>query len=57
MTVELAVELAADFADILSIKQHDFALGDPERAVALPSPVTLLPGTTPRAAHLHAPDG
>ena len=34
VTVELAVELAADFADILSIKQHDFALGDPERALA-----------------------
>ena len=29
VTVELAVELASDFADILSIKHHDFALGDP----------------------------
>ena len=37
VTLELAVELEADFADILSIKQHDFALGDPARAVALPS--------------------
>jgi N-terminal domain of (some) glycogen debranching enzymes len=32
VTVELAVELAADFADILSIKHHDFALGDPALA-------------------------
>src|SRR5437763_1221810 len=26
---ELGFEFAADFADILSVKQHDFALGDP----------------------------
>jgi glycogen debranching enzyme len=57
VTVELAVELAADFADILSIKQHDFALGDPERAPALPAPIALLPGATARAAHLQAPSG
>ena len=42
VTVELAVELASDFADILSIKHHDFALGDPELAVALPPPVELV---------------
>ena len=36
---ELELEFAADFADILSVKQHDFALGDPEAAKPLPPPV------------------
>ena len=30
--------LAADFADIISVKLHDFALGDPEHAQPLPPP-------------------
>lgn len=36
--VELSVELAfaADFADIITIKQHDFSLGDPAHAPRLP---------------------
>ena len=36
---ELALELAADFSDIISVKEHDFALGDPMRAQPLPDPV------------------
>src|ERR671937_515700 len=36
---ELALELGTDFADILSVKEHDFALGDPTRAKPLPPPV------------------
>jgi glycogen debranching enzyme len=32
----VSLELAADFADIISVKQYDFALGDPEHAGALP---------------------
>jgi len=36
---ELALELGTDFADILSVKEHDFALGDPARAEPLPKPV------------------
>jgi glycogen debranching enzyme len=35
---ELSLELAADFADIISVKLHDFALGDPLHAPALPDP-------------------
>ncbi len=35
-TVELV--FAADFADIISVKQHDFALGDPLHAPELPPP-------------------
>jgi glycogen debranching enzyme len=38
---ELALELEADFADILSVKEHDFALGDPTRAQPLPAPVPI----------------
>src|SRR5262245_52502259 len=36
---ELTLEFAADFADILSVKEHDFALGDPMSARPLPPPV------------------
>jgi glycogen debranching enzyme len=39
LTFELALELGTDFADILSVKEHDFALGDPARAKALPPEV------------------
>jgi glycogen debranching enzyme len=35
---ELSLEIAADFADIISVKLHDFALGDPEHALPLPPP-------------------
>ena len=35
---ELSVELEADFADILTVKNHDFSLGDPTQAVPLPLP-------------------
>ncbi len=33
---EIAIELGSDFADILSIKWHDFTLGEPDRAEPLP---------------------
>jgi glycogen debranching enzyme len=36
--VELALEAEADFADIISVKLHDFSLGDPEHAQPLPPP-------------------
>jgi glycogen debranching enzyme len=36
---ELGLEFEADFADILSVKAYDFALGDPEHASPLPDPV------------------
>jgi glycogen debranching enzyme len=36
LAFELSLELGADFADILSVKLHDFALGDPEHAPPLP---------------------
>jgi glycogen debranching enzyme len=38
VSLELGFEFEADFADILSVKQHDFALGDPTHAKPLPNP-------------------
>jgi glycogen debranching enzyme len=39
LSFELALELGTDFADILTVKEHDFALGDPARARPLPPAV------------------
>jgi glycogen debranching enzyme len=39
LSFELALEVANDFADIFAVKEHDFALGDPEHAKPLPKPV------------------
>ncbi len=44
LAFELSVELGADFADIISVKQHDFALGDPEHAPVLPPPAEVREG-------------
>ena len=38
LEVEVAIEAEADFADIISVKHHDFSLGDPDLAEALPPP-------------------
>ena len=38
---ELALEVGTDFADIVAVKEHDFALGDPEHAESLPDPVPV----------------
>ena len=35
----LGLEIGCDFADIMSVKEHDFALGDPVHAKPLPPPV------------------
>ena len=38
LSFELQLEVGADFADIITVKEHDFALGDPESARPLPPP-------------------
>jgi glycogen debranching enzyme len=38
LSFSVGLELASDFADILSVKEHDFTLGDPEHAKPLPRP-------------------
>ena len=37
LSFAVELELAADFADIISVKAHDFAFGDPESAAPLPA--------------------
>ena len=37
LSFAVELELAADFADIISVKAHDFAFGNPESAAALPA--------------------
>jgi glycogen debranching enzyme len=39
VSVRVGVELEADFADIISVKEWDFSLGDPATAAPLPEPV------------------
>jgi glycogen debranching enzyme len=39
LSIELGILLATDFADIITVKAHDFALGDPLHAPTLPVPV------------------
>ena len=57
VALDVSIELASDFADILSIKQHDFALGDPAHATALPVPVGLAGDGDSRSAVLTDPSG
>jgi glycogen debranching enzyme len=38
LELDVALEAESDFADIISVKHHDFSLGDPELAQALPPP-------------------
>jgi glycogen debranching enzyme len=54
---ELSLELGADFADIISVKLHDFALGDPERAPALPPPAPMTPEPDRRSILIEDPVG
>ena len=39
VSCRIGIELAADFADIISVKEWDFSLGDPASAKPLPEPV------------------
>ena len=54
-TVTVGLDLASDFADIISVKAHDFALGDPSRAEPLPSRVHPTQ-PAPATLELHDPD-
>jgi glycogen debranching enzyme len=38
---ELALEVGTDFADIISVKEHDFSLGNPLHARPLPAPAAV----------------
>ncbi|MBA3376243.1 MAG: amylo-alpha-1,6-glucosidase [Actinobacteria bacterium] len=54
---ELSLEIAADFADIISVKLHDFALGDPEHAPDLPPPAPWTYDATRRQILIVDPAG
>ncbi len=54
---ELSLELAADFADIISVKLHDFALGDPAHAPALPPPAPATHDETRGSVLIEDPEG
>src|SRR5918994_4429645 len=41
LALELVLEVGTDFADIISVKEHDFALGDPLHARPLPPQATI----------------
>ncbi len=40
VTFEVALEIGSDFADIFTVKAHDFALGNPLQAPPLPPPAS-----------------
>jgi len=55
LTFRLGVELSADFADIISVKEWDFSLGDPSSATPLPEPVQ--PERNGKGFSITDPDG
>jgi glycogen debranching enzyme len=57
LELDLSLEIAADFADIISVKLHDFALGDPARAPALPPPAPEVHGDGGRHVRIDDPAG
>jgi glycogen debranching enzyme len=54
---ELSIELGADFADIISVKLHDFSLGDPAHAPALPPPAPATHDPARRSILIEDPGG
>ncbi len=54
---ELSVELQADFADIISVKNHDFALGDPAHAPPLPPAAPMRHNGDPEHILIEDPAG
>ena len=57
LEVEVAIEAEADFADIISVKHHDFSLGDPDLAQALPPPAPTTLDDTGRQLSIVDPRG
>jgi glycogen debranching enzyme len=53
----LSLDVAADFADIISVKLHDFALGDPLHAQPLPPPAPAAYDQTRRQLSIVDPAG
>ena len=54
---ELSLEVEADFADIITVKNHDFALGDPKHAPPLPPPAPRRSGDHGEQIVIEDPEG
>lgn len=57
LALEVSLEVAADFADIITVKLHDFALGDPEHPPPLPPPAPVRSDGTGREITIEDPRG
>jgi glycogen debranching enzyme len=57
LDLELVLEAEADFADIISVKLHDFSLGDPELAQPLPAPAPTSLDESGRRLSIEDPRG
>jgi glycogen debranching enzyme len=57
LDLTVALEAEADFADIISVKLHDFSLGDPELAQPLPPPAPAAHDEERRQVSIVDPQG
>jgi glycogen debranching enzyme len=57
LDLTVALEAEADFADIISVKLHDFSLGDPELAQPLPPPAPATHDEERRQVSIVDPQG
>jgi glycogen debranching enzyme len=57
LELEVALEIAADFADIITVKLHDFALGDPQHPPPLPPPAPVRADAMGREVTIEDPRG
>jgi glycogen debranching enzyme len=55
--IDVALEAEADFADIISVKLHDFSLGDPDLARPLPPPAPMTNDATGQRLSIVDPRG
>ena len=57
LEIDVALEAEADFADIISVKLHDFSLGDPDLAQKLPPPAPTTHDEARRQVSIVDPQG
>ena len=57
LEIDVALEAEADFADIISVKHHDFSLGDPDLAQKLPPPAPTTHDESRRQVSIVDPQG
>ena len=57
LEIDVALEAESDFADIISVKHHDFSLGDPDLAQKLPPPAPTTHDESRRQVSIVDPQG